>query len=167
MTKWITLNKSWTIAVGGMIFQFGWFTDPVLLGDYPQEMKDVLGDRLPESTLDERNLLCGTANFVGLNHYSTLDASVPTTEPDYDGYWADIHVNFTSRPEWPKTDMGWSVVPDGCQELLLWIHCRYDRPTLVMTKNGVRSANRIFKRRSTTSLSIVLGRGGTISIRSM
>jgi len=52
-------------------FFLGWFADPVYFGDYPQLMKVRLGDRLPAFTPVEKAQLKGSADFFGLNHYTT------------------------------------------------------------------------------------------------
>ena len=119
-----------------MIFQFAWLTDPFYFGDYPSVMRERLGDRLPQFTPDERNELEYSVDFIGLNHYSSLYAAEPKEEPNYGGYWADMHVEFSSDDTWKKNFMGWSVVPDGCRELLLWIARRYPGATIVITENG-------------------------------
>ncbi|GAX29160.1 beta-glucosidase [Fistulifera solaris] len=124
-------------AERAMLFQFGWFVDPIVFGDYPQVMKERLGHRLPTITDDERLLfLSASTDFLGLNYYSSLVASTPEREANYSGYWADIHVDFASKPEWSQNFMGWSVVPDGLREMLLWIHKRYHGPTIYITENG-------------------------------
>jgi len=120
-----------------MIFQLSWFADPIWKGDYPEEMKKRIGDRLPRFTDEEKALLLGSSDFFGLNHYSSLLASEPAEPPTYQGYWADVNVDFSSLPTWPKNDMGWSIVPDGCRELLEWIARRYNNPVVYMTENGV------------------------------
>ena len=124
-------------AIRAMIFQFSWFTDPFFFGDYPLEMRTELGDRLPAFSAEERKDLLGTVDFIGLNHYSSLYASEPKAKPDYGGYWADMRVEFSSDIHWKKNFMGWSEVPEGCRDLLLWISKRYGKSTpIVMTENG-------------------------------
>jgi beta-glucosidase len=39
----------------------GWFADPIYLGQYPVFMKKMLGDRLPEFTAEELDLLKGSS----------------------------------------------------------------------------------------------------------
>jgi beta-galactosidase len=124
-------------AFRAMAFQFSWFMDPFFLGDYPLEMRAELGERLPAFSAEERKLLLGTVDFIGLNHYSSLYAAEPQQKPDFGGYWADIRVDFSSDIHWKKNFMGWSVVPDGCRELLLWISRRYGHKIpIVITENG-------------------------------
>ena len=60
-------------------FNFGWFSDAIYLGDYPQSMKDrVLNGRLPAFTADEKATLIRVANkqFFALNFYTTSYAYV-------------------------------------------------------------------------------------------
>jgi beta-galactosidase len=123
-------------AERAMVFQLAWFADPIWKGDYPKEMKDRLGDRLPQFTTEEKNDIKGSSDFFGLNHYSSLMAAEPKEQPTYSGYWADMFVDFSAKDIWERNQMGWSVVPDGCRELLLWISKRYDHPTIYMTENG-------------------------------
>lgn len=119
-----------------MLFQWGWFVDPIAFGDYPTVMRERLGDRLPRFTSSERNLVLGSASFLGLNYYSSLLASPPETPPTYSGYWADMDANLTADSAWSHNDMGWSVVPDGLREMLMWISRRYGDSRIFVTENG-------------------------------
>lgn len=123
-------------AERAMIFQLAWFADPVFKGDYPKVMRQRLGDRLPQFTKEDKEELMGSADFIGLNHYSSLLAHEPAEIPQYGGYWADIFVDFSAKDDWRQNDMGWSIVPDGCREMLKWIAARYDDPIIFMTENG-------------------------------
>jgi beta-glucosidase len=54
-----------------MLFKWGWFTDPLMRGDYPEAMKQHFGDTLPSFTAQEKQLLKGSADFVGVNTYTS------------------------------------------------------------------------------------------------
>jgi beta-galactosidase len=123
-------------AERAMLFQFGWFVDPILLGDYPPIMRKQLGDRLPYFTPEDQHDLLGSADFLGLNYYSALLATAPKKKPTFGGYWADIFVDFSNDPIWEQNEMGWNVVPDGLRQMLLWISTRYDNPLIFITENG-------------------------------
>jgi beta-galactosidase len=123
-------------AERAMVFQYSWFTDPLVHGDYPKEMRDRVGDRLPKFTSSQRRELMGSLDFVGLNHYSTLYASPNSPPSQYGGYWSDMDVAFSSDKAWRKNYMGWSTNPDGCREILLWIAQRYPDLPIVITENG-------------------------------
>lgn len=119
-----------------MQWQFGWFVDPIMFGDYPITMRKRLGNRLPTFSSDEVSTLIGSAEFLGLNYYSSLIASAPESDATFGGYWADIDVNFSKDPSWELNDMGWPIVADGLREMLLWIQKRYSDPIIYVTENG-------------------------------
>ncbi len=37
-----------------MEFSLGWHSDPIFFGDYPEAMKENVGDRLPQFTVEEK-----------------------------------------------------------------------------------------------------------------
>jgi len=123
-------------AERAMLFQFGWFMEPVIRGDYPDVMRKRLGDRLPKFTKDQRYQLLGSCDFFGINTYSSALASKPDSESVWSGYWQDMFVTTSVDPSWDKNFMGWPTVPDATRELLLWISKRYNYPLLYITENG-------------------------------
>lgn len=46
--------------------------DPLVFGDYPSEMRSILGNQLPSFSPKEKSLLKGTLDFIGINHYGAL-----------------------------------------------------------------------------------------------
>ena len=124
-------------------FFLAWFADPVWKGDYPQVMRERLGERLPQFTPDERKEILGSSDFFGLNHYSTMMASEPKEGQEQvsdiagnGGMIDDQNVHLSNDPAWQKTHMGWNIVPEGCRDLLKWIDQRYDHPIIYITENG-------------------------------
>lgn len=47
------------------------FVDPLVYGDYPPEMRQVVGSRLPTFSAEERKKLKAKLDFIGINHYTT------------------------------------------------------------------------------------------------
>ncbi|NRA38011.1 MAG: beta-glucosidase [Planctomycetes bacterium] len=124
-------------------FFLGWFADPVYKGDYPESMRRLVGDRLPQFSSEDKKLLLGSSDFFGLNHYTTMCASDASQTAINDsevagngGMAEDQQVNISDDPSWEKTDMGWNVIPWGCKKLLQWIDQRYDHPPIYITENG-------------------------------
>lgn len=48
--------------------------DPIFFGDYPKSMRTRVGDRLPQFSTAETDLVIGSLDFVGINHYTTYYA---------------------------------------------------------------------------------------------
>ena len=153
----ITINANWATplhpgdpddivaAERSMVWQAAWWADPVYFGDYPSEMRAVLGDRLPTFTSEQSERLRGSADFWGANHYtSKYTRSMPTAglaraTPGWD---ADMAVQSAKNgpngtPIGPSAASGWlSVVPWGIRENLKWISKRYNNPKIYITENG-------------------------------
>ena len=47
-----------------LIWQLAWFADPIWYGDYPQIMKDYIGDRLPSFTDEQKEDLKDSHDFL-------------------------------------------------------------------------------------------------------
>ncbi|MCH2189568.1 MAG: GH1 family beta-glucosidase [Gammaproteobacteria bacterium] len=123
-------------------FFLGWFADPIYLGDYPQCMRERVGNRLPKFTDEEKALLKHSSDFFGLNHYTTMYAAKQHGSSENlsvfgnGGLSEDQGVQLSVDPEWALTDMQWAVVPWGCSKLLKWIAERYGNPPIYITENG-------------------------------
>ncbi|MCB0685965.1 MAG: beta-glucosidase [Saprospiraceae bacterium] len=123
-------------------FFLGWFADPIYHGDYPSSMRIRVGDRLPHFQDKDRELLLGSSDFFGLNHYTTMYAanadSVAKQTAVYGngGLSEDQDVSLSLDPNWPLTRMNWAIVPWGCQKLLEWIDRKYKHPEIIITENG-------------------------------
>lgn len=123
-------------------FFLSWFCDPVYFGDYPAVMRERLGDRLPQFTREEKALVQGSSDFLGLNHYTTMYAanqeldSAEGSVYGNGGLSEDQDVALSVDPEWKLTSMHWAVVPWGCRKLLNWIAERYGNPPIYITENG-------------------------------
>jgi len=135
----LTLNSDWHIpfdaadpadveaAARNTEFVLGHFAHPIFgAGDYPPRMKAIVGNRLPAFTAAEVAGLKGSADFFGLNHYTTrrVKAQAPWAPPE-GNYWADILTEDKPDPAWSQTDMAWSVVPSGFKALLVHIQETY------------------------------------------
>lgn len=112
-------------------FWQGWFADPVFFGDYPNSMKELLGDRLPSFTAEESALLKGSVDFMTMNHYGTAWIS-NIDEPG----WMECYGN-TSEVGFPAAQSIWLYGAGwGLRKLLNWAHNRYGGPEIMMTEGG-------------------------------
>ena len=124
-------------------FFLGWFADPIYRGDYPECMRSRIGKRLPHFSAEDIALIKGSADYFGLNHYTTMYAAPedPAQKTEYGisdnaGLAGDHQVVLSSDPSWKRTSMDWAIVPWGCRKLLEWIDARYEHPVLYLTENG-------------------------------
>ena len=137
-------NKKADIAAAerALLFFLGWFADPIYFGDYPQVMKDRLGNRLRTFTEEEKVLIKNSSDFFGLNHYTTMYAAEDDHTGETQGAYGnggiseDQDVLLSQDDTWPLTAFNWAVVPWGCTKLLQWISKRYNNPTIYITENG-------------------------------
>ncbi|XP_005573098.3 lactase/phlorizin hydrolase [Macaca fascicularis] len=120
-------------------FMLGWFAHPIFVdGDYPATLRTQIQQmnrqclhpvaQLPEFTEAEKQLLKGSADFLGLSHYtSRLISNAPqnTCIPSYDTIGGfSQHVNHA----WPQTSSSWiRVVPWGIRRLLQFVSLEYTR----------------------------------------
>nr|CAB3487628.1 unnamed protein product [Digitaria exilis] len=59
-------------AERALAFGVPWFLDPIVYGEYPPEMRQLLGSRLPTFSPEEKRKLGYKLDFIGINHYTTL-----------------------------------------------------------------------------------------------
>ncbi|KAK4487886.1 hypothetical protein RD792_003624 [Penstemon davidsonii] len=124
-------------------FQLGWFLDPIYRGDYPESMRERLGDHLPKFSKREIELLKTSVDFIGLNHYTTRFVYHSTSNLEDNDFY---RVQEAGRiAEWEdgeiigeKAASSWLyVVPWGLWKLLNYISMRYNNPAIYVTENGM------------------------------
>lgn len=114
------------------------FSDPILLGKYPDEMAELIPPGL-EADLAEISV---PIDFYGINYYNPTLISAPSKDGpgDLDGIEIDIELPFTivDIEGYPQTDFGWPVIPAGLTNLLVGFKERYgDKlPPIFITENG-------------------------------
>lgn len=120
-------------------FMLGWFAHPIFVdGDYPPALKAQIQQmnqqclhpvaQLPEFTEEEKQLLKGSADFLGLSHYTShLISNAPKYSclPSYDTIGGfSQHID----PAWPQTSSRWiHVVPRGIRRLLRFVSLEYTK----------------------------------------
>ncbi|XP_010542993.1 PREDICTED: beta-glucosidase 33-like [Tarenaya hassleriana] len=125
-------------------FQLGWFLDPLTRGEYPEVMKEDVGERLPKFTPEESKVLKEKCylDFVGLNYYGaffvTANDKVNISKLSYA---ADLATNFTTEqkesPHLKASSMGIVVYPLGLRRVLKHIKDYYNDPEIYIMENGL------------------------------
>ncbi|GAA1818663.1 GH1 family beta-glucosidase [Actinomadura chokoriensis] len=99
------------------------FTDPVLLGRYPELMGDA-----PYIRSADMSVIASPIDFLGVNYYHPTRLTTPSEGP--------LPFDIADITEYPTTGMGWPIVPDAFLSLLRTLDTRYDLPPLYITENG-------------------------------
>ncbi|MEU0375553.1 family 1 glycosylhydrolase, partial [Streptomyces sp. NPDC006283] len=110
-----------------------WFLDPVHGRGYPADMRahweNVIGDLDFVHDGDLGTIAAGS-DFIGVNYYTRR---IVSARPG-DGPWPWTVEE--GRPGVDRTDLGWEIVPDDLEALLLRLHADYPGTPLVITENG-------------------------------
>ncbi|XAR55927.1 Beta-glucosidase, partial [Bertholletia excelsa] len=132
-----------------MDFQFGWFIEPLMFGNYPSSVVSRVGSRLPRFSKAESALLKGSLDFVGINHYTTFyawnDSSNLLGTVLNDSLADPGAITF---PFYNGTAIGdransvWLyIVPQGIRSVMNYIKQKYGNPPVIITENGMDDAN--------------------------
>jgi beta-glucosidase len=112
------------------------FTDPVLLGRYP----DLTAFGLGRSGLDcirdgDLAVISAPIDALGVNYYNPTRISALPDSP--------LPFQFEPIPGYPVTEFGWPVVPAGLTEMLTTLATRYAHrlPPIYITESGCSVAD--------------------------
>uniref|UniRef100_A0ACD5V5P6 Uncharacterized protein n=1 Tax=Avena sativa TaxID=4498 RepID=A0ACD5V5P6_AVESA len=128
-------------------FMLGWFMDPLTRGVYPQSMRTLVGNRLPQFTKEQSKMVKGSFDFIGINYYTANYAdNLPPSNGLNISYNTDAQANLTGVrngiPIGPQSAAPWLYVyPQGLRDLLLYVKDNYGNPTVYITENGVAELN--------------------------
>ncbi|XP_034674012.1 beta-glucosidase 44-like [Vitis riparia] len=122
-------------------FHVGWFIHPIVYGEYPRTMQEIVGDRLPKFTKAEVKMVKGSMDFVGINQY-TAYYMYDKPKPKVPGYQEDWHAGFAYEkhgvPIGPRAYSSWLYkVPWGLYKAVTYIKERYGNPTVILSENGM------------------------------
>ncbi|GLT51250.1 hypothetical protein SLA2020_246710 [Shorea laevis] len=150
----VTVNCNWYVPKFDTIaskraaqrardFDWGWAIHPVVYGDYPKIMREMVGNRLPNFTKEQSEMIKGSFNILGVNYYTTMYAE----DSGYDtganlSYTTDSRVNTSTEkngiPICESTSISFlPICPWGLRDILLYIKGRYKSPTIIVTENGI------------------------------
>lgn len=113
-------RQNWT-------FNISWWSDPVILGNYPADGIKLFEDILPVTAEDDLKTICQPLDYYGQNIYN----SSPVASDGNGGY---VHVKFPVGHA--KTAMGWPVTPESLYWIPKFLYERYNLP-IIITENGL------------------------------
>ncbi|KAF7822748.1 beta-glucosidase 18-like protein [Senna tora] len=126
-------------ASRALAFHSGWALDPLVFGEYPTEMRHILGNQLPSFSDKEKSLIKGSLDFLGINHYSTLyakDCLSFACSPESDRPISGFLETTGMRDDIPIGIPNFFVVPMGLEKIVDHISTKYPNMPLFITENG-------------------------------
>lgn len=115
-----------------------WFLDPVLKGEYPAEVMDLIRKnfsfRLPPKK-DLELFKDNPIDFLGINNYFCERVAIKK-EKDLGNIWK-LLISFRPNINAEVSEMGWEVCPQGFYDLLKRIDKDYEHPEIHITENGM------------------------------
>ncbi|KAK9077512.1 hypothetical protein SSX86_005849 [Deinandra increscens subsp. villosa] len=134
-------------AKRALAFHSAWPLDPSIFGDYPEEVKKCLGSQLPTFSLDEKNFMKNSIDFIGINHYSTSYAKDCTNSScsatgnrAIRGFVETVgEREGVLIGELVGNYNGSYVVPRGMEEIVNLFKIRYNNMPMFVTENGYSS----------------------------
>jgi beta-glucosidase len=105
------------------------YLDPVFLGRYPSELKEIFGEAWPEWPEEDFSLMRAPLDFVGINYYTR---GVMRFDPDM---WP-LQAARVRQKQAMYTETDWEVFPSGLTDVLTWFKERYGNPPVYITENG-------------------------------
>jgi beta-glucosidase len=111
-------------------FYNGWFLDPILKGQYPEELVKWLSGKveIPKIENGDLELIRTPIDFLGINSY-TFNCVAHDLEKE------PLQVAFMNTGK-AKTDSGWEIFPEGMYDLLMYLHREYNGIKMMVTENG-------------------------------
>ena len=104
------------------------YLDPVFLGQYPDELKEVFGEAWPQWPQEDFDLIKQPIDYIGVNYYTRS-----VTKHNEHNYPLKVS---PVRQQATYTETGWEVFPQGLTDTLTWIRDRYKNPPVYITENG-------------------------------
>ncbi|CAA3027261.1 beta-glucosidase 46-like [Olea europaea subsp. europaea] len=131
-------------AERGQDFLSNWFLDPIILGKYPREMKNILGSTLPEFSSNDLFKLQKGLDFIGLNHYAGFyvqDCMFSTCEPIPGTSRTEGFIRQTTEKDGISigelTGMEpFHYYPQGMEKIVTYLKERYNNTPIIITENG-------------------------------
>ncbi|KAL4713888.1 hypothetical protein ACJJTC_015542 [Scirpophaga incertulas] len=134
----------------------GRYTYPIFSkeGGWPQRIQKIIAkkskeegydfSRLPDFTQEEVELIRGTYDFFGMNHYTSRIVRKRRNDETIHTYILqgsrELEIVFETRPEWKNTSSVWfKEFPQGFRRILQWVKRSFGDIKIYVTENGYAS----------------------------
>jgi len=114
------------------VFNNAWFSDPMILGNYPQEGVELFASDMPKVFHGDLECINQKLDFFGTNIYSGIHVKAAVDK----GY------EKVDKKGLAETAMGWPVTPEALYWGPKFFHERYRIP-VVITESGMASDDQV------------------------
>ncbi|XP_058078321.1 beta-glucosidase 43-like [Magnolia sinica] len=126
-------------------FHLGWFLHPIVYGRYPNNMRQIVKERLPKFTSSQVKKVKGSIDVIGINIYSAAYIYNPNWTPTNIDYQADWNVGWAFErngvPIGPRAHSSWLyIVPYSMYNSIKYVKETYDNPIIIISENGMDDA---------------------------
>eukprot|EP00271_Cylindrocystis_brebissonii_P007987 TRINITY_DN21982_c0_g1_i1.p1 TRINITY_DN21982_c0_g1~~TRINITY_DN21982_c0_g1_i1.p1 ORF type:complete len:530 (+),score=29.99 TRINITY_DN21982_c0_g1_i1:512-2101(+) len=131
-------------------WRFNWAWHPLAFGDYPEELKEFLGSRLPTFTATEKRRLKGSYDYLSLNFYTGEYVMQPWVAPaggydaqaEVDGRYRGTFFDEAGNSIGPSTGLAFRpMVPKAIYDMLMWLTATYPDVPILISENGMSHKN--------------------------
>ncbi len=99
------------------------YASPILRGEYPDEFVPPVGRYVQRGDLE---IISEPCDYLGWNYYTrNVVRRGDNGSPE-----------IVAADDYPQTDMGWEIYPDGLRQVCSVLQRNYDLPPLYVTENG-------------------------------
>jgi len=109
-------------------FNIAWWSDPVMLGRYPEQGLSLLGKYLPKGWEDDLSIICQPLDYYCQNIYNGDVYRACENEPGFE--------RVSNPVGHPKTAIQWSIMPDALYWGPKFLYERYKVP-FIISENGM------------------------------
>ncbi|KAA0057164.1 beta-glucosidase 18-like [Cucumis melo var. makuwa] len=125
-----------------LAFHVGWIYDPIVYGDYPKKMREILGSELPSFSDEDKKYIKGSLDFISINHYTTKYVKDCFHSSCTDEANRPINA-FTETTPYRNGILigdqmgmpGLYVVPRGMEKVINYIKQKYPNQSIFVTEN--------------------------------
>uniref|UniRef100_N1QU62 Beta-glucosidase 44 n=1 Tax=Aegilops tauschii TaxID=37682 RepID=N1QU62_AEGTA len=117
------------------------YMHPITFGHYPETMRKLVGSRLPNFTAEQSKLVQGSADIIGVNHYTTyyVRHHENLTHMSYATDWqAELLFERNGVPIGRQAFSKWLyVVPWGFYKAVMHVKNKFRDPLILIGENGI------------------------------
>jgi beta-glucosidase len=120
-------DMTFGVPNGDEIFNDPWWSDPVVLGHYPEAGLKAYGDAVPEFDAEDMKTICQPLDFFAINLYFCMSkVKAGPNGPEEVAYSGNQ----------PRTMMDWPITPEVLYWSPKWNYERYQLP-MIISENGL------------------------------